>query len=124
MAEPSLRMTAVASGGLLASCGQAGAPDNRAATANESAPAAATPAGVGGGVVRERLRGAELRFGEAETYRNGDVPVVCGTYSQPGRPHRRYVAVSDIEVWVEEDMASGQMDRAFAEFCRDGAANA
>jgi hypothetical protein len=65
-----------------------------------------------------------VRFESARAYRSGGVAVVCGAYSQPGRPNQRFVAVSDVDVWLEPDMAPGQMDRAFAEFCRDGAANA
>lgn len=106
----------------IAGCGDAAAPANQAAASE--APASERPEAAAQRLVRQRLGNGEVRFGEARAYHDEGVTVVCGAYSQPGSPHQRFVAVGDIEVWLEPDMAPGQMDRAFAEFCRDGAANA
>jgi hypothetical protein len=114
--------TAAALGALLTGCGQAAAPGNGAAAAN--APAAGSAETAAERLVRQRVGAGELRFEESRAYRHGDVAVVCGSYAQPGRPHQRFVAVSGVDVWLEPEMAPGQMDRAFAEYCRDGAANA
>jgi hypothetical protein len=109
---------------LVAGCQQAAPPDNKAATAAK-APEPATPIEVAEGLVRQRLgAAAEIRFTGGRTFGREGVPVVCGTYAEPGRPNQRYVAVSSIEVWIEPDMRPGQMDLAFEEFCRDQAANA
>jgi hypothetical protein len=117
-----MRSAVLASAALLAGCGDAQAPANKAAAAK--APEPAGPEQAAERLVRQRLGTSEIRFGEARAYRSGGATVVCGTYSEPGRPHQRFVAVDEVDVWLEPDMAPGQMDRAFAEFCRDGAANA
>ena len=111
------------SAALLAGCGQAAAPANEGTAARAAAPRHG-PAAAAERLVRQRVGTGELRFEESRAYRHGDVAVVCGSYAQPGRPHQRFVAVSDVDVWLEPEMAPGQMDRAFAEYCRDGAANA
>ena len=118
---PELRTAMLGSAALLASCGDAAAPDD-AAAAKASPPAG--PEAAAERLVRRRLGGGSVRLEEARAYRNGAIAVVCGSYSQPGQPHRRFVAVGDVDVWLEPEMAPGQMDRAFAEFCKDGAANA
>ena len=117
-----MRSLVFGSAALIAGCREASAPSNEAAPHPAQPPA--TPQAVAERLVRQRLGGAEIRFQDSRTYRSGAVPVVCGTYSEPGRPHQRFVAVGDVDVWIEPEMAPGQMDRAFAEFCRDGAANA
>ena len=122
MAEPIARAALIGAAALLASCGEAAVPANEAAAARP--PAAQGPEAAAQRLVRQRLGSGEVRFEAARAYRSGGVAVVCGAYSQPGRPHQRFVAVSDVDVWLEPDMAPGQMDRAFAEFCRDGAADA
>ena len=122
MADLLCKALTLGSAALLAGCGDAAAPENEAAAARP--PAATGPEAAAQRLVRQRLGGGEVNFEEAHAYSNGDVPIVCGSYSQPGRPHQRFVAVSDVDVWLEPEMAPGQMDRAFAEFCRDGAANA
>ena len=113
----------LAAGALLASCGEAAVPENKAAAAPRPA-ASAGPEAAAERLVRARLGSSDVRFEQARAYRSGGVAVVCGAYSQPGHPHQRFVAVSDVDVWLEPDMAPGQMDRAFAEFCKDGAADA
>ena len=85
---------------------------------------AATPVAVAERLVRQRVGTGELRFEGTRAYANGDVPVVCGAFAQAGRPTQRFVAVSDIDLWIESEMQAGQMDRAFAQYCRDGSANA
>lgn len=106
---------------LLAGCGERSGPGNVTGV-GANAQRASGPIEAAQQLVRRRL-GGEVRFSEARVYRSGNVAVVCGTYSQPGAASRRYVAVSDTDVWLEPEMA-GEMDRAFAEFCRDRAANA
>ena len=111
------------SAALLGGCGHAAAPGNDAAAAKAPAPASG-PEAAAQRLVRQRLRGGDVRFEESHAYAHGTASVVCGAYSQPGRPHQRFVAVSGVDVWIEGEMAPGQMDRAVAEFCRDAAANA
>lgn len=112
------------SAALLAGCQEAPAPDNQASPAMK-ADEPASPVEVAEELVRQRLGpAAEVRFTGGRSFQGEGVPVVCGTYAEPGRPNQRYVAVSSIEVWIEHDMRPGQMDRAFEEFCRDRPANA
>ena len=122
MPELRVRTVMLGSAALLAGCGQSAVPENKAAAVK--APASPGPEAVAQRFVRQRLGAGEVRFEEARAFHNDGVTIVCGTYSQPGRPHQRFVAVSDVDVWLEPEMAPGQMDRAFAEFCRDGSANA
>jgi hypothetical protein len=122
VAEAIARSAAFASAVLLASCGQAAEPANK--TAAVKAPEPATPEALAQRLVRQRLGGGDVRFEDARAFAHDGATVVCGTYSQPGRAHQRFVAVSGVDLWLEPEMAPGQMDRAFAEFCRDGAANA
>jgi hypothetical protein len=122
VAEPIARSAVLVSAALLASCGQAAEPANKAAAVK--APEPATPEALAQRLVRQRLGGEDVRFEDARAFAHDGATVVCGTYSQPGRAHQRFVAVSGVDLWLEPDMAPGQMDRAFAEFCRDGSANA
>jgi hypothetical protein len=122
VAELTGRSAVLASAALLASCGQAAEPANKAAVARAAEPA--TPEAAAQRLVRQRLGGDDLRFEESRAFAHDGATVVCGSYSQPGRAHQRFVAVTGVDLWLEPEMAPGQMDRAFAEFCRDGAANA
>jgi hypothetical protein len=122
VAELTARSAVLASAALLASCGQAAEPANKAAVARAAEPA--TPEAAAQRLVRQRLGGDDLRFEESHAFAHDGATVVCGSYSQPGRAHQRFVAVTGVDLWLEPEMAPGQMDRAFAEFCRDGAANA
>ena len=116
------RAAILAAAALLAGCGDVAPANDQAQAASPAEPQG--PEAVAERLVRQRLGNGDVRFEEARAFSSGAVPIVCGSYSEPGRPHQRYVAVSEIEVWIEPDMAPGEMDRAFAEFCRDGAANA
>ena len=124
MAERARMAATLVCAALLAGCGGAAAPEDKAARVEAPAPARAGPEAEAERLVRQRLGPVELRFEEARAYRRDGIAIVCGSYSQPGRPHQRFVAVGDIDVWLEHEMEPGQMDRAFAEYCRDGAANA
>ena len=112
---------------LTAACGEAAVP-----TGNESAVAkaparspAVTPVTVAQRMVRQQLGPAgDVRFGAARIYSNGGIAIVCGSYAPQGQGEQRFVAVGDVDVWLEPNMAPGEMDRAFAAYCRDGAANA
>ncbi|MEA3016008.1 MAG: hypothetical protein QOI38_730, partial [Sphingomonadales bacterium] len=91
--------TAVALGALLAGCGQAAAPSNGAAAEARPQPPERLET-VAERLVRQRAGAGELRFEESRAYRHGDVAVVCGSYAQPGRPRQRFVAVSNVDVWL------------------------
>ncbi|HEX8192980.1 MAG TPA: hypothetical protein VF552_08780 [Allosphingosinicella sp.] len=112
----------------VAACSEAAVPAANGTVAAASAPAraaAATPVTVAQAMVRQQLGAdGDVRFGAARTYRNNGVAIVCGAYAPQGEGERRFVAVGDVDVWLEPNMAPGEMDRAFAEYCRDGAANA
>lgn len=107
---------------LMAGCQQAAVPQNEA----QAAPAQALPAPIATAqrLVRQNSGAGEVQFGEARIYSHEGVAIVCGRYSRLGAANQRYVAVSDLQVWLEPDMAPGEMDRAFSQYCRDGAANA
>jgi hypothetical protein len=107
----------------LAGCGQdqAAPPANSADASTNSAAAATDPVAAAQRMVRQRLRGGEVRFAEARIYRSGSVPVVCGSYAQPGAANLRYLAVSEADVWMEPEIEREEMDRHYREFCRDRA---
>jgi hypothetical protein len=110
------------SAALVAGCGRAAAPANQQAAANAATPSG--PVEAAQRLVRRNSGAGEIRFGEARTYSHQGVAIVCGRYSRGAAAEQRYVAVSDLQVWLEPDMAPGEMDRAFGQYCRDGAANA
>jgi hypothetical protein len=105
-------------------CGEAAAPQNKAAAAAPAPAAAPSPEAVAQRLVRRQLGTGEVRFGAARVFRDEGFAIVCGSYARGREPEQRFVAVGDIQVWLEPDMAPGEMDRAFAQYCRDGAANA
>ncbi len=107
---------------LMAGCQEAAAPANEAKAAAE--PALPAPIATAQRLVRQNSGAGEIQFGEARIYSHQGVAIVCGRYSRAGAGNQRYVAVSDLQVWLEPDMAPGEMDRAFSQYCRDGAANA
>jgi hypothetical protein len=112
---------------LVASCGEAAVPAANETVAARAAarPPAVTPVTVAQRMVRRQLGVAgDVRFGQARIYTNDGIAIVCGSYTPQGQGEQRFVAVGDIDVWLEPNMAPGEMDRAFAEYCRDGAANA
>ena len=120
-----LSLLLIAVFGVAACSAETPARNEGVASKQASAPARADPVGVAQRLVRQRLGGnTNVRFGEARTYRDGGVAVVCGSYAQPGAAELRFVAVTDLDVWLEPEMGPGEMDRAFAEFCRDGVGNA
>jgi hypothetical protein len=103
---------------LLAACQQAEAPANKAAPA----PKAADGGDVAGAerLVRARIgAGGEVRFFDARRSASEGVPIVCGFYEQAGQ-RRRYIVVGGEDAFVEPQMRAGEMDRAVAEFCREG----
>ena len=112
---------------MVAACGEAAVPaSNDAAAANAPARSpAVTPVTVAQRMVRQQLGpNGEVRFGAARIFTNDGIAIVCGSYAPHGQGEQRFVAVGDVDVWLEPNMAPGEMDRAFAEYCRDGAANA
>ena len=113
---------------LVAACGgEAAVPaSNEAAAVRAPAPSpAVTPVTVAQRMVRRQLGAVgDVRFGAARVYSNSNLAIVCGSYAPPGQSEQRFVAVGDLDVWIEPNMPRDQMDRAFAEYCRDGAANA
>jgi hypothetical protein len=116
-------MPALLAGG----CGEAAVPvaNETAATKAPAASPTVTPVTVAQRMVRQQLGAAgDVRFGAARIYSNNGIAIVCGAYAPQGQSEQRFVAVGDVDVWLEPNMAPGEMDRAFAEYCRDGAANA
>ena len=108
---------------LLAACQRAEAPANQAEAAPARQPAAEGDVGAAERLVRQRLgAGAEVRFAGAVRGASDGVRIVCGRYEQAGASHR-YIVVGDQEAFVESQMAPGEMDRAVAEFCREGGDN-
>ena len=107
----------------LAACQREQAPANEAAPA----PKQATPEGDVGAaerLVRQRIgNGGEVRFSSATRSGADGVPIVCGAYEQSGARHR-YIVVGREEAFIEPQMRAGEMDRAVAEFCREGGDNA
>jgi hypothetical protein len=110
------------SAALVAGCGRAAAPQNDAKAA--ATPALPAPIATAQRLVRQNGGAGEVQFGDAQIYSHEGVAIVCGRYSRQGAANQRFVAVSDLQVWLEPDMAPGEMDRAFSQYCRDGAANA
>jgi hypothetical protein len=109
---------------LAGGCSEAAAPKNEARAAAPAPAAALTPEAVAQRLVRRQLGEGEVRFGAARVFHDEGFAIVCGSYARGREPEQRFVAVGDIQVWLEPDMAPGEMDRAFAEYCRDGSANA
>lgn len=103
---------------LLAACQQAEAPANKTA-----APEVELPKGdvsVAEGVVRQRLGNPQdLAFADAERSASQGVPIICGAFEQGGA-RQRYIVVGGEQAFIEPQMAPGEMDRAFAEFCGEG----
>jgi len=104
---------------LLAACGREQAQDNQAA------PPPAPPAPEGDvaaaeRLVRQRIGATDaVRFSGATRSASGGVPIVCGIFEQGGVRHR-YIVVDRDQAFVEPRMRAGEMDRAVAEFCREG----
>ena len=71
-------------------------------------------------LVRARVeqRGA-LRCVEARVRNHQGFAVVCGVYEQAGR-QQRYIVVNGEDLFVEPEMAAGEMPRAVNEFCAEG----
>jgi len=108
---------------LLAACQRAEAPANQAESAAPAQPAAEGDVRAAERLVLQRLGAtAEVRFTGATRSASDGVRIVCGRYEQAGIA-RRYIVVGEQEAFVESQMAPGEMDRAVAEFCREGGDN-
>lgn len=108
---------------LLAACQRAETPANQAAPA---APPRADQGDVSAAerLVRQRLgTTGEIHFSGARRSAADGVAIVCGGYEQGGS-RQRYIVVGADEAFIEPQMQAGEMDRAFAEFCREGTDNA
>jgi len=105
---------------MLAAC-QSAAPANNqttAAPANVAAPS--DPLATAERLIRARVsQRGELRFVEARVRDHQGVAVVCGSYEQGGR-QQRYIVVNGEDVFVEPEMAAGEMPRAINLFCAEG----
>jgi len=109
---------------LLAACQQAEAPANQAAPAPKQAAAPNGDVSAAERLVRQRIGdGAEVRFSGATRSAAEGVTIVCGAYEQSGARHR-YIVVGGEEAFIEPRMRAGEMERAVAEFCREGGDNA
>jgi len=108
---------------LLAGCQRAEAPADRAEPAPAPQPAGQGEVGAAERLVRERLgTTGEIHFFGARRSAADGVPIVCGLYEQGG-VRRRYIVVGGEEPFIEPRMRAGVMDRAYAEFCREGTDN-
>ncbi len=115
--------TALAALLLLAACQRAETPANQAEAAPPKQSAAEGDVRAAERLVLQRLgAAAEVRFAGATRSASDGVRIVCGRYDQAGVTHR-YIVVGDQEAFVESQMAPGEMDRAVAEFCREGTGN-
>jgi hypothetical protein len=107
----------------LTACQSDSPANNQAEAAPETNQAAAPETDVAAAqrLVRSRAAGGngEITFGQPQSGSREGVSVVCGTYSQSGRQHR-YIVVNRDDVFLEPEMAPGQMPQAVAEFCGDG----
>jgi hypothetical protein len=104
----------------LAAC-QGGAPaNNQTAATPTNAAAPSDPLAVAERLVRARVgQRGELRFVEARVRDHQGVAVVCGAYEQGGR-QQRYIVVNGEDLFVEAEMAAGEMPRAINLFCAEG----
>ncbi|MGQ0659268.1 hypothetical protein [Sphingosinicella sp.] len=105
---------------MLVAC-QSGAPaNNQTAAAPANAAAPSDPLATAERLVRARVsQRGELRFVEARVRDHQGVAVVCGAYEQSGR-QQRYIVVNGEDVFVEPEMAAGEMPRAINLFCAEG----
>lgn len=109
----------------LAACGRNEAPPNDPA---EQAPKAEAPrpegdVGAAERLVRERLGNPEgLAFADPVRTASEGVAIVCGRYTQAGASHR-YIVVDGTDLFLEPRLQPGEMDRYFAEYCREATAN-
>ena len=104
---------------MLAAC-QSGQPANNQAAVAPPPASPANPVAIAERLVRERVgaRG-EIRFVEGGIRQHQGVIVVCGAYEQAaGR--QRYIVVNGEDVFIEPEMAAGQMALAVNEFCAEG----
>ena len=107
----------------LAACQSNPAANNQAEPTpetNNSAAVQETDVQAAERLVRARVaeRG-DVTFSAPQTGTREGVSVVCGKYNQSGREHR-YIVVNRDDVFVESEMAAGQMDPSVREFCGDG----
>jgi hypothetical protein len=107
----------------LVACQQAEAPANQAAATPPQKAAPPSDVSAAEGLVGARIgAGGAVHFLGARRSASEGVPIVCGLYEQGGR-RQRYVVVNGEEAFVEPHMRPGEMDRAVAEFCGQGADN-
>ena len=109
---------------LLAACQQSSAPaSNQAAAAPAQKAAPVSDVSTAQQRVLARLgAGAQVHFLNVRRSASEGVPVICGTYEQGGA-RQRYIVVNGEDAFVEPQMRPGEMDRAVAEFCREGTDN-
>jgi hypothetical protein len=105
---------------LLAACQQAEAPANQVVVTPQQKAAPESDVGAAQRLVRARIAaGGDIHFLGVTRSASQGVPIVCGFYEQGGR-RQRYIVVNREDTFVEPQMQPGQMDRAVAEFCREG----
>ena len=118
-----MKLALVIAAAALSGCQSNPAANNQAEAAPETNRVAAPETDVAAAerLVRQRAggNGGEIRFGRPQTGAREGVTVVCGSYNQGGR-EQRYIVVNREDVFIEPEMAPGQMPRAVAEFCGDG----
>jgi hypothetical protein len=104
----------------LAACQSAPEANNQTAATPAPAAAPETPVAIAERLIRARVAAqGEPRFEQAALRNHQGVNVVCGAYSQ-GQARHRYIVVNGEDVFVEPEMAAGEMPRAINEFCGEG----
>jgi hypothetical protein len=109
---------------LAAACGSGPAPEANQAAPPPERPAPETEVAAAERLVRSRLgaTAGDARFSDPVRSASDGVSIICGRYEQGGRRHR-YIVVNREDAFIEPQMRAGEMDRAVAEFCREGSDN-
>ncbi|MGE0180195.1 MAG: hypothetical protein AB7O91_10300 [Sphingomonas sp.] len=104
---------------MLAAC-QSDQPANNQTVAAPAPASPANPIAIAERLIRARVgeRG-QPRFVQGTIRRHQEVIVVCGAYEQAGA-RQRYIVVNGEDVFIEPEMAAGEMSRAINEFCAEG----
>ncbi|MGE3150858.1 MAG: hypothetical protein AB7K04_17560 [Pseudorhodoplanes sp.] len=106
-------------GVMLVAC-QSDQPANNQVAAAPAAVSPANPVAIAERLIRARTSArGEIRFVEGGIRQHQGVIVVCGAYEQAGA-RQRYIVVNGEDVFVESEMAAGQMALAVNEFCAEG----
>lgn len=106
---------------LLVACNRGEGPANDPSeAANAAAAQPESDVGKAERLVRERLGNArDVAFANPVRTASGTIGIVCGEYRQGSETHR-YVVIDGEDVFLEPQIGEEEMDRGYAEFCREG----